>query len=59
MGAAQKITQFLDRDSRPDFAGANGMQGFLQKFLPNPTQDTTALQAQIQAFWDALPPATV
>jgi multiple sugar transport system substrate-binding protein len=56
---AKKITQFLDRDSRPDFAGANGMQGFLQKFLANYTQDTTALQAQIQAFWDALPPATV
>jgi len=59
VGAAQKITQFLDRDSRPDFAGADGMQGFLQKFLANPTQDTTALQGQIQAFWDALPPATV
>jgi len=56
---AKKITQFLDRDSRPDFAGANGMQGFLQKFLANPTQDTTALQGEIQAFWDALPPATV
>jgi len=59
VGAAQKITQFLDRDSRPDFAGADGMQGFLQKFLSNPTQDTTALQKQIQDFWDALPPATV
>jgi multiple sugar transport system substrate-binding protein len=59
VSAAQKITQFLDRDSRPDFAGANGMQGFLQKFLAAPTTDTTALQAQIQAFWDALPPATV
>ena len=35
------------------------MQAFLQKFLANPTQDTTALQAEIQAFWDALPPATV
>jgi multiple sugar transport system substrate-binding protein len=56
---ANKITQFLDRDSRPDFAGANGMQGFLQTFLANPTADTTALQTQIQAFWDALPPATV
>jgi multiple sugar transport system substrate-binding protein len=56
---AVKITQFLDRDSRPDFAGPNGMQHFLQLFLANPTQDTTALQTQIQAFWDALPPATV
>jgi multiple sugar transport system substrate-binding protein len=59
VSSAQKITQFLDRDSRPDFAGANGMQGFLQKFLADPTQDTTALQAQIQAYWDALPAATV
>jgi multiple sugar transport system substrate-binding protein len=59
VSSAQKITQFLDRDSRPDFAGANGMQAFLQKFLSNPTQDTTALQAEIQAYWDALPPATV
>jgi multiple sugar transport system substrate-binding protein len=59
VSSAQKITQFLDRDSRPDFAGANGMQAFLQKFLANPTQDTTALQAEIQAYWDALPPATV
>ena len=58
VSSAQKITQFLDRDSRPDFAGANGMQGFLQTFLANPTADTTALQTQIQAFWDALPPAT-
>jgi len=58
VGSAQKITQFLDRDSRPDFAGANGMQAFLQTFLANPTADTTALQTQIQAYWDALPPAT-
>ena len=53
---AKKITQFLDRDSRPDFAGANGMQSFLSKFLSNPSQDTTALQSQIQNFWDSLPP---
>ena len=59
VGSAQKITQFLDRDSRPDFAGPNGMQGFLQEFLASPTTDTTALQAKIQAFWDALPAATV
>jgi multiple sugar transport system substrate-binding protein len=56
---ANKITQFLDRDSRPDFAGANGMQSFLLKFLNNPTQDTTALQASIQSFWDSLPPFSV
>ena len=53
---AQKITQFLDRDTRSDFAGANGMQSFLQKFLPNPTQDLAAYQKSIQDFWDQLPP---
>jgi len=55
VSSAKKITQFMDRDTRPDFAGANGMQTFLQTFLNAPTTDTTALQAQIQAFWDALP----
>jgi hypothetical protein len=53
---AQKITQYFDRDSRPDFAGPNGMQGFLLKFLSNPNQDTTGLQSQMQSFWDSLPP---
>ena len=39
VGDAQKITQFLDRDTRPDFAGPNGMQGFLLSYLKNPKQD--------------------
>ena len=56
VSSAQKITQFLDRDSRPDFAGAQGMQAFLQTFLKNPTADTTPLQTQMQAYWDQLPP---
>ena len=56
IGNAQKITQFLDRDTRPDFAGANGMQNFLLKFIGNPAQDLAALTKQIQAFWDGLPP---
>ena len=55
VSAAQKITQFLDRDTRPDFAGANGMQSFLLDFLGNPSQDLAALQKKIQSFWDALP----
>ena len=54
--AANRITQFLDRDTRSDFAGSNGMQGFLQKFLANPTQDLPKFQATIQAFWESLPP---
>jgi multiple sugar transport system substrate-binding protein len=56
VSAAQKITQYFDRDSRPDFAGPNGMQGFLLKFLSNPSADTTGLQSQMQSFWDSLPP---
>jgi multiple sugar transport system substrate-binding protein len=52
---AQKITQFLDRDTRPDFAGANSMQSFLLNFLKTPTQDLAALQKSIQDFWDKLP----
>jgi multiple sugar transport system substrate-binding protein len=53
---ATRITQFLDRDTRADFAGANGMQSFLLKFLANPSQDLAAYQKSIQAFWDGLPP---
>jgi multiple sugar transport system substrate-binding protein len=53
---AQHASQFLDRDTRPDFAGPNGMQGFLLNFLKNPTQDLAKFQASIQAFWDQLPP---
>ena len=39
---AKRITQFLDRDTRPDFAGPNGMQRFLQNFLAKPDQDLAA-----------------
>ena len=56
VSAAKRITQFLDRDTRSDFAGSNGMQGFLQQFLAKPTQDLPAFQATIQKFWDSLPP---
>ncbi len=55
VSAAKKITQYFDRDSRPDYSGPNGMQGFLLKFLANPSQDTTSLQGQMQSFWDSLP----
>lgn len=55
IGGAQKIAQFLDRDTRPDFAGANGMQGFLQNFLGNPKQDLDKFLSGIQAFYDSLP----
>ena len=56
VSAAKRITQFLDRDTRSDFAGSNGMQSFLQKFLAKPTQDLAAYQKSIQDFWDSLPP---
>lgn len=56
ISSAQKITQFFDRDSRPDFAGANGMQSFLLTFLANPNADATQLQGKMQQFWDSLPP---
>ena len=58
IGGAQKIAQFLDRDTRPDFAGANGMQGFLQNFLGNPSQDLDKFLSGIQSFYDTLPPAS-
>jgi multiple sugar transport system substrate-binding protein len=53
---AKRITQFFDRDSRPDFAGPNGMQQFLLKYLSNPTSSTSGLQGQMQTFWDSLGP---
>jgi multiple sugar transport system substrate-binding protein len=56
VSAAKKITQFFDRDSRPDFAGPNGMQQFLLTFISNPKADPAALQGTMQKFWDSLPP---
>jgi len=52
---AKRITQYFDRDSRPDFAGPNGMQQFLLSFLASPKQDPTGLQGTMQKFWDSLP----
>ena len=56
VSSAQRITQFFDRDSRPDFAGPNGMQSFLLTFLASPKGDIKALQTKMQSFWDSLPP---
>jgi len=53
---AKRITQYFDRDSRPDFAGPNGMQSFLLTFLKNPKGDLHSLQGNMQQFWDSLPP---
>ncbi len=54
IGDAQRITQFLDRDTNPNFAGANGMQAFLLDFLKTPGQDLDAFLGKIQGFWDTL-----
>jgi multiple sugar transport system substrate-binding protein len=54
IGSSTKIAQFLDRDTRPDFAGPNGMQGFIQSFLTDPGQDLDAHLQTIQDFWDSL-----
>jgi multiple sugar transport system substrate-binding protein len=56
IAAAKKLTQFLDRDSNPDFTGPNGMGSFLIDFLSNPNQDLTAFLAKIQKFQDSLKP---
>ena len=58
IGGSAAIAQFLDRDTRPDFAGLSGMQSFLKGFLADPNQDLTAYLARIQAFYDSLPPPT-
>jgi multiple sugar transport system substrate-binding protein len=54
ISGAQRITQFLDRDTNPNFAGPNGMQAFLLDFIQNPDQDLAAFTQQIQDFWDTL-----
>jgi len=56
VSSAKKITQFFDRDSRPDFSGPNSMQGFLLSYLADPKQDTSSLQGHMQNFWDSLSP---
>jgi multiple sugar transport system substrate-binding protein len=54
ISGAQRITQFLDRDTNPNFAGPNGMQAFLLDFIQNPDQDLNAFTQKIQDFWDTL-----
>jgi multiple sugar transport system substrate-binding protein len=55
IGASGGVAQFLDRDTRSDFAGAQGMQSLLQDFIKNPSQDLAAYTAKIQGVYDALP----
>jgi multiple sugar transport system substrate-binding protein len=56
IGSSKGVAQFLDRDTRSDFAGAQGMQALLQDFLKNPSQDLAAYTAKIQGVYDSLPP---
>jgi multiple sugar transport system substrate-binding protein len=51
---AKKISQFLDRDTAPGFAGTQLFGSFLADFLSNPDQDLNVFLAKIQNFWDAL-----
>ena len=55
IASAGRVAQFFDRDTRPDFAGANGMQSYFQDFLNDPNQDLAAYLTQVQQFWDSLP----
>jgi multiple sugar transport system substrate-binding protein len=52
---AQRITNFFDRDSNPDWGGHDQMQSFLAYFLRDPGQNPAKLQQDMQRYWDALP----
>jgi multiple sugar transport system substrate-binding protein len=56
ISSSKGIAQFLDRDARPDFAGPNYMQAYLQSFLKTPDQDLDAFLKNIQTNYDSLPP---
>jgi multiple sugar transport system substrate-binding protein len=53
---AKSVAQFLDRDTRSDFAGTNGMQAFLINFLQKPDQDLDKYLKGIQDYFDSLGP---
>jgi multiple sugar transport system substrate-binding protein len=54
MDEAEYITQFLDRDTRPDFAGPV-VGPALQSWFKDPTSTDSILES-LQSQWDALPP---
>jgi multiple sugar transport system substrate-binding protein len=54
MGEAKYITQFLDRDTRPDFAGPVVGPAF-QDWFRDPSNVDSILES-MQSQWDALPP---
>jgi multiple sugar transport system substrate-binding protein len=54
MGEAKYITQFLDRDTRPDFAGPIVGPAF-QSWFKDPSSTNDILES-LQSQWDALAP---
>jgi multiple sugar transport system substrate-binding protein len=54
IAGAGRLAQFFDRDTRPDFAGADGMQQMFQDFLADPEQDLDAFLGRVQQLWDSL-----
>ncbi len=54
MGEAKYITQFLDRDTRPDFANPV-VAPSIQAWFRNPG-DVNSILDSMQSQWDALPP---
>jgi multiple sugar transport system substrate-binding protein len=54
MSQAKYITQFLDRDTRPDFAGPV-VGPAIQSWYKNP-KDVNKIVDSLQAQWEALPP---
>ena len=54
MEEAKYITQFLDRDTRPDFAGPVVGPAF-QQWFRDPSSIDGILES-LQEQWDALPP---
>jgi len=54
MNEAKYITQFLDRDTRPDFAGPI-VGPAIQDWFKD-TSSTDSMLESLQAQWDALPP---
>jgi multiple sugar transport system substrate-binding protein len=51
---AGRMAQFFDRDTRPDFAGADGMQSLLQDFIQQPDLDLGRYLERVQQLWDSL-----
>ena len=54
IAGAGRLAQFFDRDTRPDFAGADGMQALFSDFLQDPAQDLERYLGRVQQLWDSL-----